>query len=781
MKIVPPCGLTNRPLIAIVGEAPGAEEERAGQPFVGASGFLLNQMLSAAGIVRQECYITNVSKVRPPSNNFLGMYYENSNPKFPSRELLRIRDETRQEILAIQPKVVIALGKEALSALTPYSSIKDYRGTMVDWGGLRVLPTYHPAYLLRGQFHERPIVECDLKKAIRQARSPHVPRYSFNEDPTFSECIEFLKDRPHSCAYDIETLGYTPITRCVGFATSRYDAISIPLIKGREHAWAPDQEAEILEEMSKFFRSPYIKFLVQNKMFDDTVMARELGFHVRNCHIDTMLAHHLMFPELPKSLDFLSSIYTDHPLYWHYNSGDWRSTARYNCYDCIVTYEVAEKEETELRELGMWNFYQTVVHRAVTNLLRVQSHGVKIDIAERQKIRDDTEAQVQEIIARLRTTTHNPTFSPASPKQVMELVYDKWKLPRQINPKTKRPTTDDDALSALAKKNPIYEKPLKDILDFRQKRVLISTFCEMPLRDSRVYTSYNVGGTVTGRLSSSSTPDGIGGNLQNIPRGDFRRIFVADPGKVLIKADLSQAEYRVLIWKARIHRVIERWTADPTFNIHMWNASENIYKIPIAQVTKQQYQNAKNGVYAGNYKVGALKISRMYNIEYREAKFILDNYYTSVPEIGAYWAEIEDEVRRTRKITNPLGRERVFLGRMDDELYRAAYSHYCQSTVADLILLALNDLVEGGIDVLLQVHDELVVQCDESDVERCVVRVRQAMERPIEIPGVSTPLVIPAEIKVGRDWYNTMPLEKWKESQLGLKKSQDKENATATV
>jgi len=767
MKVIPPEGPRDRPLIAILGEAPGSHEEVQGRPFVGPCGFLLDQMLSSAGITRGECYITNVSKVRPPGNNFAAMYYEEGNFKFPTSELHRIRKEVADELRAIRPKVVVALGAEALKALTPYGSISTYRGTMVDHQGLRVLPSYHPSYLLRGNLLERPIVEADLRKAKRQALNPYVPPTRFNIDPTFDECMEFLRSTPPRVALDIETVENS--IRCVGFAWSKYEAISIPLTKGYAHAWTVDQELELMDAMAKFLANPHIEKIIQNLTYEWTVMTREYGLRIENCIQDTMLAHHLLYPELPKGLDFQCSIYTEHPMYWSYDSGNWKSTAKYNCYDVVVTYKCAEEHEAELKKRGMWEFYRNYVHRAVEALCYVQSQGVLIDLPAREKIKQTTQLEMDEIKHRL-TKLVGYEINPGSPPQVSKLVYDQWKLPRQLHHKTKKPTTDDDALSALAKKFPVHAGVLNDVLAYRQKRVLISTFCDMHLTPTgRVQTSYNVAGTVTGRLASSATIDDVGGNLQNIPRGSFRRIFVADPGKVLIKSDLSQAEYRVLIWKARIRRVIEKLLNDPSFNIHMWNASENIYKIPVSQVTEQQYANSKNGVYGANYGIGPIKVSRMYNIELREARYIIDSYHGSVPEIkGVYQKEIEDELRSTHKLVNPLGRERVFLGRLDDETYRAAYSHYCQSTVGDVINAALCDLLdesfrqpEVGLDILLQVHDELVCQVWESHVEQGVEMIRRAMERPIQVPGTPEPLVIPAGIKVGHNWFDTMKLKDW--------------------
>lgn len=247
----------------------------------------------------------------------------------------------------------------------------------------------------------------------------------------------------------------------------------------------------------------------------------------------------------------------------------------------------------------------------------------------------------------------------------------------------------------------------------------------------------------------------------NIPRGEFRRLFCADPGKVLIKADLKQAEYMCFCWFAPVHELVERYVNDPEFDVHRLNASL-VWGIPEHTVTKSQRSKAKNGVYAGTYKVGALKISRLYNMPFKDAKFILERYQSIRPELAMWWNDVKDRVKATRSLTNPLGRQRIFFGRMDDDTFRAAYSHSCQSTVADIILRALVALDRQGVELLLQVHDEIVCQCPEDLVDETVAKVKAAMEIPITIPGVKYPLCIPTEISVGPNWYDVTPYEEWK-------------------
>lgn len=757
-------GPTNSPPLALVGEAWGKDEAAAKRPFVGAAGRLLDLMLRNAGIRRDECFVTNVVHERPPANDF-GHYYEDKKKKVGKPELYQHRKRLHEELRQVRPKVIVPMGGEALKSLVvEQSSITKCRGSLfVQPNGWRILPTLHPAYVLR-MFHEKVIVELDLKKAYRQALHPSTPNVEFNVSPSLNEILDLLNNCPSPITLDLETLDL--YTRCIGIAWSPTDALSIPMINTSqgESAWHEHEEALILEALNKVLLNPSIEKILQNFPFDSTVLARELGMHIEGIRLDTMFGFHLLYPELPKGLSFLSSIYTDFPMYWDYDSKNDKSTMEYNCYDCCVTYQVAEHIEQELSERGMLDFYHGLVQPVTGTLTRMQNRGVKIDLEARGEIERKTEGEMNQTLKELQELTHEG-FNPSSSKQVKELVYDTMGLPRQFKPRTRTVTADGDALAILARKYPTYEPVLSRIITYREKRTLLGTFVRAKVtEDGRIKTSYNVAGTVTGRISSSATIDGYGGNLQNIPRGEFRRIYVADPGKILIKADLAQAEYRVLIWKARIRRLIERFLNDPNFSIHYWNAT-NIFGVAREEVTKQMYDDAKNGVYGANYGIGALKVSRMYNMDFQRSKYIIQSYHRHVPEVqGVYQREIREEVLTTKKVTNPFKRERVFLGRVDDDLFRKAYSHYCQSTVGDLINSALVDLdaeENSPVELLLQVHDEIVAQAPKHQIDEACLRIKKAMERPLLFKGVEEPLVIPAEIKTGPNWFD---LEKWKKA-----------------
>jgi len=754
MRSVKPIGPTNSPPLALVGEAPGREEDLRGIPFVGKSGFLLDQMLSKIGVGRNGCYITNVANVRPPNNDF-NFFLKEGN----ERMLADFRLRLWKEIEEVKPKVIVALGEQAMVSLIQKKGITKYRGMMYERDHrqdykLRVIPTFHPAYVQR-IYSTRPIVEMDLAKAYRQALSPSTPRVDFFTFPSLDGILCWLAERHSPVSVDLETLGSKLHTRCIGLAWSETEAISIPLIRGGNHCWTEEEEFEILSALREYLEDPSVEKYFQNAPFDTTVLAREFGVNVSNVKLDTMFGHHLLYSELPKSLDFLTSIHTDFPMYWEETGSD-QNNATYNCYDCCVTWMVAQRVEAELKERDMWDFYQEVIHPAVFALTRMQNRGVLIDIEARERVRRETEEKMLGHREWLSEAV-GKDFNPGSPKQVKELVYGKLNLPPQKAPGTRSITTRDDALQALSRKFPQHKGLIQHILEHRSLRVLLSTYINAELTDDhRSKTSYNLAGTVTGRISSSKTIDGYGGNLQNIPRGDFRRIFRADPGKVIIKADLEQAEFRCFCWFAPVPSLIETYTLDSRYDIHRLNASM-IYNIPEDKITKTQRSTAKNGVYAGNYGAGPLKMSRLYDMDFKQAKMILERWKRVRPELLRWQERIRDELRATRKLRNPFGRERIFFGRMDDATFRAAYSHTCQSTVADIILEAIVTLDQQGVEILLQVHDELVCQCPEEEVEETVEKMRNAMEIPIQVPGVEQPLVIPVEISVGPNWYDVKP------------------------
>ena len=373
--------------IVIVGEAFGAQEEVSGIPFSGPSGYLLDQMLGRVSINRAECYITNVINARPPKNDFT----------FFTVILPQAVAFLKADIKSIKPNIIIALGKTALSALTGKDSIENWRGSVINTDLGKVIGTYHPAHILRA-YEKRSIAELDLRKACKESFSKEFKEVEHHIQimPSFSDVMNFIEVKHECMSFDIETLGEH--TRCLGFAWSPVDAICIPFIKNRvENYWSLEEEKEILRAFYKLFLDKDRKKIAQNFPFDSTILAKDFGFDINGLKMDTMIAAHCCYSELPKSLDFLASIYTDLPFWKKYDAKSDSSTFTYNGYDCLSTFQIAIALEQEMKELGVFDFYNNHCQPLMLALTEAGNRGVLIDASYREKLNNETVIALSEI------------------------------------------------------------------------------------------------------------------------------------------------------------------------------------------------------------------------------------------------------------------------------------------------------------------------------------------------------------------------------------------------
>ena len=337
--------------IALVGEAWGEAEERERRPFVGPAGWQLNSMLRDAGIVRSECFLTNVFNLRPRPNNKIDNLCSPkkevrhalpplSNGKYIRDEYLGELDRLYSELRTHKPNVAVALGGTAAWALLRDGRISKLRGAVVESPvipGLKVLPTYHPSYILQGGHESRHVTVLDLQKGRREADFPEVrrPVRIVYTEPLLHELVRFNEEhiRTAQClSVDIETRD-NQIT-CIGFAPRVDLALVVPfedLRKPGGSYWGSD-EAEVAawEWVRAVLDSPVPK-VFQNGLYDLHRLWRGYGISVRNCAHDTMLLHHALQPESPKGLAYLGSVYT--------NEAAWKLTVR------LKHKETIKKEE----------------------------------------------------------------------------------------------------------------------------------------------------------------------------------------------------------------------------------------------------------------------------------------------------------------------------------------------------------------------------------------------------------------------------------------------------
>ena len=515
----------------IIGEAPGAQEERTGRPFVGGSGQILDGILQEVALSRSDCYVDNVIQSRPSRNNF-GIYYEDKSRRHPTPGLIAEHNRIQGLISVYTPNVVVALGNEALFAITGKKGILNWRGSILDFNGVKVIPSVHPAMIMR-QYSYRPVAVLDFIRIKEEMNSPEFPEpYAdiFRINPTFESVMDYitkLLPTKKYITFDIETLNNH--IACIGLGFSKEDAICIPFFYGDTNYWSEDEEIVIVQSLNKLFANPDVKFIAQNAQFDLTFLRDMWGTKV-NLYMDTMIAFHVAYPEMKKGLDFLTSIYTNRPYYksMRVDGGDADTLWTYNCIDCVSTYECAMKIAEDMVEFGVFDFYRNYSHPLIEPLMEMQRRGVLIDKPKRKEVKKDLLKEQEQLQGELDEIVGHP-LNVNSTKQMKEYLYEELNLPKKYNKATSAVTANAQAIEELSKR---YASPsFSKILGIRRIRKLISTYINAPLdKDSRIRCSYMLTGTVTGRLSSRASIYGSGTNLQNIPRDPLiRSMFISDP------------------------------------------------------------------------------------------------------------------------------------------------------------------------------------------------------------------------------------------------------------
>jgi uracil-DNA glycosylase family 4 len=753
--------------VMIVGEAWGASEEKVQKPFQGQAGKVLDGILQEVSLLRSQCFITNVIHARPPGNNFK-IYYEkvNGGKKQPTTELLKAYERLENEIARCNPNVIVALGNEAMKAVLGFSGVTNWRGSVLRTkSGIKVVPTIHPAAILR-EWTYRPAVLNDFERAAKESdyaehRTTHRVLDICRGYDEAIKAIEEAKKAPW-CAFDIE-IESEQIT-CIGLAWKDHHAVSIPLSRGfKRDMWrgegefyTDEQEGRLIDALRGLLESETPKKIAHNGMFDVEWLGRCFSIKSK-LHLDTMLAFHTLYLELPKSLAFLVSLYTDHPYYkYQLKTDDQDTYYRYNATDACLTYECGMVLFKELADEGLDAFYDRYVHGLVEPLLSIQHRGMLFDVAGCKELRKRYTKELEALQVKLDKAVGHE-LNVGSHKQMTKWLYEELKLPKKVK---KRKSTGKSTLSADEEAlNGLYAKSknesIRTVLEIRKRQKILSTYLRTKTdSDGRIRCSYNITGTETGRLSSSENSRGSGTNLQNIPE-DIRVLFLADKGKTLINADLSQAEARVVAYLAGETRLIEVFAGGG--DIHRKNAAMMFGKAE-QDVTGDERFLAKRAVHGLNYGMGYVTFAKECGIDQRTAQRVYNTYFTMFPRLKLWHMEMKGRLHVSRILTTPFGRKRYFFNRWSESLLKEGLAYIPQSTVADVTNQGLIRCYEKGLELLLQVHDSVVLQCDDERLDETVRTVIQCLRVPLDINGKI--FTIPVDVKTGKNWKDLKPWTK---------------------
>lgn len=537
---IPPSGSPHSPY-CIIGGAPDEVEARIGKPFIGAAGRKLDEILRRAGIARSECYITNVIKERPQKGNIRQFIDLSKKQPEMSKEYLEYEQFLYNELARTDCRMFIPMENVSLWALCRLQTISKWRGSPLLYGERKCIPTYHPASAIyeskkvkkvSGSVIEY-IAACDLLRAREYLDKPY-PVYNDNFiiRPRYSEALEYLASirSGSTAAFDIEVMNNQ--VSCISFAKSPTDAICIPFIDGTDY-FDPDQELDIWLEIARILEDPSIQKIGQHLSFDNTFLFRRYGIRAVSCD-DTMIAAGILYPDLPKGLDFLTSIYTVRPYYkdegkkWKTMGSNRESFFIYNALDSATCIEIFPSQLEELKRQGNLETYrrQAAILPVATYMA---ARGILMDVEKKKAVADSMEEELKQLEAQFIEEVGHP-INPRSSDQVIQFFY----VELGLKPYTKKNnkgervlTADADALKRIARKGIV---PAQTLLKYKRKFTIWKRYFKMKIDDdNRMRCAINPVGTTTGRFSTSQNIEGTGGNMQNLPRGsDFKRFMIAD-------------------------------------------------------------------------------------------------------------------------------------------------------------------------------------------------------------------------------------------------------------
>ena len=464
----------------LVGDAPGKEDEKTAEPFssTGRPGEVLNNLLSQAGIARYQCIVTNVAKERPPANR-ISYFFEDKGCTIPKPKMSEWVEELKRDIELYQPNIIVAFGSTALWALTGEKKISDFRGYVIKSSlveGKKVLASYHPlAIHYDWKLYFQTVL--DLRKALRHSKEPEFPLrpqvFRPNVDVrTFVDYMEEMIASPEydKIAIDVETLQPGSHIEELGLSHDPDYGISLFLIKNRSPALCENDELLMWQTFVRLINCK--KIIMQNGAYDIGVLWYNQHILVENLHMDTLIAAHVCWPELPRDLGFLGSICLDvEP--W---KGSSAKTKDYNPADAANTFGIAQVLEHELDVQSVrrtFDFEMSLIPVA----LMMQLQGIKVNKEKQAELIKEWTIKRANMKTQLDNTIGREINFNSS-KQVCQLLYFDLGLPvqykrRKSKQDKKTMTVDKNALRTLERlvpNNPVFNL----ILEFKKADVLPS-------------------------------------------------------------------------------------------------------------------------------------------------------------------------------------------------------------------------------------------------------------------------------------------------------------------
>lgn len=736
----------------VIGEAPGANEVEEGVPFVGKSGQLLQAAFEQAGATLDDAYRINVVACRPPNN----------------------RQPTELEIKCCHPRFVAELRetKNPLLALglTACNTLRiDFkqRGAWLNWENRPVKLAWHPSYVLR-EPNEAPVFLAEIASYVRGPEAIRIfdPKVvwvhtAWDLQYALNECLDNAW-----VSFDIET------DQVQWYDTPEKKADAILML---QLAWCEEFGIVIPDDLlydnplvppmlNEFFSR--VRTVGHNAKFDAVFLRSHIGVDPQ-VKFDTLLAQYILDEGMPRGLKPIAALEFGMPDYEEeliseylnsrndrYSKIDPEALAKYGVLDVVSTLVLREVFEARLKERGQyeWPFMQ-IIMEASKVLETVEMRGFAIDDTAIDDITTLFDRKIEERADDVRGLAGDPLLNPNSPAQLAVVLYDELKLPMPRSRKIKPRSTSADALEVLKGMHPM----ISAIKDYRRVKKLNTSYVQnvKKFRDleGRVHGNFLIYGTEVGRLAVRDPA------LQTVPRPDdeygamIRGMYCAKPGYVLIVADYSQAELRVVAVYSKEPFLLKAYREER--DLH----SEVALAMYGPNFTKAQRVICKMFNFSYVYGGSEYSFAESSGLPIEVARQFVRDYNKAMP-VSLQWKK--DQLQRAIDdgyVETIFGRRRHFpliVPENYDDVRKACVHMVVASTASDLTLMSLVQAEKAGIPVVLSVHDSVLAEVRKEDAKDAALELRRIMTSTGDKYLPEVPWKVDVEIRQkwhGGDYY----------------------------
>ena len=616
------------------------------------------------------------------------------------------------------------------------------------------------------EVREVPVAELQAEADAMQLATAQTTPHEYTLVESAAQLREVIAEvgRYAEFCFDTETTGLDIFNdRIVGLslAVEPHKAWYVP--------FKEEDTPEYTEIVRPLFENENVAKIGQNIKFDLMVL-RRLGIEIRGRKYDTMILHYLLDPESRHNMNALSERYLNYkPIEIESLIGkgskqltmdlvNIERVKEYAAEDADVTFRLKQVLYPMVEQIGLQHLYFEVEEPMIAVLADIEMAGVRIDTGALAVYAVELNRKLAELEAAIRTEAGESNLNINSARQLGEVLFAKMRIAEKPKmTKTKQFCTDEDYLQSFARKHRIVDL----ILEYRGVKKLLSTYVEalpqlVNRSTGRIHTSFNQAVTATGRLSSTNP------NLQNIPVRDdmgrrIRKAFIpSDDDHLLLSADYSQVELRLMAHLSGDESLIAAFEHGE--DIHSATAAK-LFNKTLEEVTSEERRRAKTANFGIIYGISAFGLSQRLEIPRKEAKDIIDGYFASYPKVKEYMDNVVEKAREEGFVSTIFGRRR-YLNDISSHnavarglAERNAVNAPIQGSAADIMKIAMIDVhrrfAAEGIRsrVILQVHDELVVDMLRSEQERVTAIVTECMESAAKLK-----VRLIADAGVGDNW-----------------------------